>query len=203
MKTKTDQELKAKFEAAIAKAVAAGGVKGVSKRDLVRRFSNKGTSDATLYRWIEASLASGKPEQAAVRSVKAAARGRRGADPAASVVAAVSETLPAMVRLEDVSGTPTVKIIEELGTVVSDLKSLVKHAKGADGSVRNARLLLSASDRVRACLETAVKIQQAMRNVDEVDRLHAAMIAEIAKCDPVLAERVIRAMRAVSSRWSG
>jgi hypothetical protein len=42
-----------------------------------------------------------------------------------------------------------------------------------------------------------------MRSVDEVDRLHAAMIAEIAKCDPVLAERVIRAMRAVSSRWSG
>jgi hypothetical protein len=60
-----------------------------------------------------------------------------------------------------------------------------------------------ASDRVRACLDTAVKIQAAMRGVDEVDRLQAAMIAEIAKCDRDLAERVVRAMRAVSSTWSG
>ena len=52
-------------------------------------------------------------------------------------------------------------------------------------------------------METAVKIQAAMRDVDQVDRLHAAMIAEIAKCDPLLAERVVRAMRAVAAKWGG
>jgi hypothetical protein len=205
MKTKTDQSLKAKFEAAIAKSVAAVGVNGLSKRDLIKRFSNKGTSEATLYRWFEASIASGKPGQKAVRSVKAAAaaRGRRGADPASSVAKAVTETLPAVVRLDDVSGTPTIRIIERLNQAIDAMDQLMAHARTEDGKVRNAKLLLGAADKLRACLDTAVKIQQAMRSVDEVDRLHQAMIAEIAKCDRDLAERVIRAMRAVSSSWSG
>jgi hypothetical protein len=201
MKTKTDQELKAKFEAAIAKAAATVGVDGVSKRDLIKRFSNKGTSEATLYRWFDASMASGKPGQTAVRAIKKAAveRARRGA----SVPKAVSATLPAVVRMEDLSGAPTIKIIERLNQAIDAMDQLMAHARSEDGKVRNAKLLLGAADKLRSCLDTAVKIQQAMRSVDEVDRLHQAMIAEIAKCDRDLAERVIRAMRAVSSTWSG
>jgi hypothetical protein len=205
MKTNADSSLRREVEAAVAKAVKNMGIGGFRKDQVVEKFLGRGAAVSSLYRWIDATIASGKPGQAAVRAVKRAAKARaaRTPDPVAEIVEEVRECLPAVVRLEEVSGTPTVKIIEELATVVADLKALVKHAKGADGSVRNARLLLSASDRVRACIETALKIQAAMRGVDEVDRLQAAMIAEIAKCDRELAERVIRAMRAVSSTWAG
>jgi hypothetical protein len=205
MRTKTDQALKARIEAEVTSIMASSVQKVGWKRDLVDRLSKDGAGSSTLYRWIENFIATGKPGQAAVRAVKKAAakRVRREPDPDVSVGKAARKHLPAMVRLDEVTGVPTVRVIDELGIVVADLKALVKHAKGPDGGVRNARLLLSASDRVRACMETALKIQAAMRSVDEVDRLQAAMIAEIAKCDRDLAERVIRAMRAVSSTWSG
>lgn len=119
------------------------------------------------------------------------------------MVKAVTKTMPVVARLEDITGTPTIKVIERLNQAIDAMDQLMAHARSEDGKVRNAKLLLGAADKLRSCLDTAVRIQQAMRSVDEVDRLHAAMIAEIAKCDPVLAERVIRAMRAVSSRWSG
>jgi hypothetical protein len=211
MKTETDQNLKANLEAAVTSEIAASGGQKLSKGALVERFLGQGVSRATLFRWIDASIATGKPGQAAVRAVKKAAakriehppRRHRARRPTAEMVEDMAEHLPAVVRLEDVAGTPTVKIIEELGLIVADLKAVVAYAKDPSGKVRNAKLLIVASDRVRAWLDTAVKIQQAMRGVDEVDRLQAAMIAEIAKCDRDLAERVVRAMRAVSSTWSG
>jgi hypothetical protein len=211
MKTQPDQNLKEKLEAAVARAIAVSGADKFSKGALVERFLNKGVSRATLFRWIDASIASGRPGQAAVRAVKKAAakriehpprrhRARRSTE---EMVEEMTEHLPAVVRLEEVSGTPTVKIIEELGTVIADLKAIAAHAKMPDGKPRNAKLLMAASDRIRACLETAMKIHAAMRDVDQVDRLHAAMIAEIAKESPAVAERVVRAMRAVAAQWSG
>jgi hypothetical protein len=151
MRTKTDQGLKAKVEAEVTSIIASSVERGW-KSDLVNRFSKQGAGASTLYRWIDAFIASGKPGQAAVRAVKAAAKARaaRTPDPIAEIVDEARALLPAVVRLEEVTGAPTVRIIEELATVVADLKALVKHAKGPDGSVRNARLLLSASDRVRA-----------------------------------------------------
>ena len=183
----------------------------MSKGAVVERFIGQGVSRATLFRWIDASIASGKPGQAAVRAVKKAAakravatpRRHRARRPTEEIVEEMAGHLPAMVRLEDIAGTPTVRIIEELGLIVADLKAVVAYAKDPSGKVRNAKLLVMAADKLRSCLDTAVKIQQAMRGVDEVDRLQAAMIAEIAKCDRDLAERVVRAMRAVSSTWVG
>lgn len=209
MKTETDQNLKAKLEAAVTRAIAVSGADKFSKGALVERFLNKGVSRATLFRWIDASIASGRPGQAAVRAVKKAAakriehppRRHRARRPTEEMVEEMTEHLPAVVRLEEVSGTPTVKVIEELGLVVVDLKAIVAYAKDPAGRVRNAKLLMGASDRIRACLETTIKIHAAMRDIDQVDRLHAAMIAEIAKESPEVAERVVRAMRAVAANW--
>jgi hypothetical protein len=203
MKTNADSSLRREVEAAVAKAVKTIGIDRFRKEPIVQRFIGRGAAVSSLYRWIDASIASGKPGQAAVRAVKKAvkARAARTPDPVSEIVEEVREHLPAAVRLEEVSGTPTVKIIEELGTVVADLKSLVKHAKGADGSVRNARLLLSASDRVRACMETALKIQAAMRDIDQVDRLHDAILDEIRRESPETAERILRRLAAMASQY--
>jgi predicted S18 family serine protease len=203
MKTQADSSLRGEVEAEVARSVKTIGIDRFRKEPVVQKFLGRGAAASTLYRWIDASIASGKPGQAAVRAVKkaAAVRAARTPDPVAEVVEEIRECLPATVRLEEVTGTPTIKIIDELGTVVADLKALVKHAKGSDGSVRNARLLLSASDRVRACMETALKIQAAMREVAQVDRLHDAILEEIGRESPETAERIYRRLAAMASQY--
>jgi hypothetical protein len=207
MKTITDQALKDRLEGALAKAIAASGVEKFSKADLVKRFLGHGVSQATLYRWIEASVASGRPGQAMVRAVKKAAAKRAAksspARPTARILDDVREHLPAAVRLEDVSGTPTVKIIEELGAVVADLKSIVVHSKTSDGKPRNARLLLQASDRIRACLETAMRIHQALRDDSQIDQLHNAILEEIGRESAEVAQRILVRIDAIAAQWGG
>lgn len=206
MKTEPDQDLKGQLEEALAKAFSASGVEKFSKSDLVRRFLNKGVSQATIYRWIDTSIASGKPGQAAVRAVKKAAAKRIGKPGRKSRARPLSleemkDRLPAMVRLDEVSSTPTVKLIEELGIVVVDLKALVAHAKTSDGKPRNARLLLMASDRIRACLETAMRIYQAMRDMDQVDRLHDTILEEVGHEAPAVKERILRRLAAMANGY--
>ena len=206
MKTVPDQSLKGELEAALAKAFSASGVEKFSRSDLIKRFLNKGVSQATLYRWIESSIASGKPGQAAVRAVKKAAEKRIGKPARKSRARPLSleemkDRLPAVVRLDEVSSTPTVKLIEELGIIVADLKALVAYAKTPDGKPRNARLLLMASDRIRACLETAMRIYQAMRDMDEVDRLHGAILEEIGREAPAVKERILRRLAAMATGY--
>ena len=113
----------------------------------------------------------------------------------------MKDQLPVVLRLDDISSTPTVKLIEELGTVVADLKALVAHAKTPDGKPRNARLLLMASDRIRACLETAMKIYQAMRDMDQVDRLHDAILEEVGHEAPAVRERILRRVAAMATGY--
>jgi hypothetical protein len=78
---------------------------------------------------------------------------------------------------------------------------LVAYAKTPDGKPRNARLLLMASDRIRACLETAMRIYQAMRDMDEVDRLHGAILEEIGREAPAVKERILRRLAAMATGY--
>jgi hypothetical protein len=69
MKTKPYQALKRLVEEAAATAIAAAGDEKFSRADLVRGFLNRGVSQATLYRWIGASI----PPAVLVRKPAAAA----------------------------------------------------------------------------------------------------------------------------------
>jgi hypothetical protein len=80
---------------------------------------------------------------------------------------------------------------------------LIRHAKTDDGKVRNSRLLGASLEQMRRCLETGVKLHQAMRGVDEVDRLQEAILDEIGKCDKELHVRVLVRLRAVAENWRG
>jgi hypothetical protein len=85
------------------------GSGGISKGAVVGPFLGRGVHKATLYRWIDAVLASRRPGQAAVRSLEDAvsARAARGSDPTAEVAAEVQAHLPRIPRFEDVAGTRT------------------------------------------------------------------------------------------------
>jgi hypothetical protein len=201
------QSLKAELEAALMAAVERLGPDGLVKAAIVKPLLNRGVHQATLYRWFDAIIASGKPGQHAARKVKEAVaeRAARAPEPKAAVAKEVESLLPVVVQLEDVTagGGKTTNVLERLARVTEDVELLVKHAKTEDGKVRNSRLLLSAAGELRKCLETSVKFYQAMREVENVDRLHATIVEEIRRESPEVAERILRRMRAVAAAWVG
>jgi hypothetical protein len=205
--------LRAEVERAVLAAAEKLGVEaGIDTAAIVRHFSGRGAADSTLFRWCREIIKSGKPGQHVARQVKRAAerRERKAADPAAaaaSVAAEVAEKLPVVVSVDDVigssSGRKVVTVIERLQTLAADLELLVKHAKNPDGGVRNARLLLQATGEFRKLLETGARIHAAMREADQVDRLHDAILDEIGKCDADLHVRVLLRLQDVAAAWGG
>jgi len=68
--------------------------------------------------------------------------------------------------------------------------------------VRNACLLLATTDKLRACLETTAKVLKTMHDHDPVNLLYDAIIKEIAKESPAVADRILRQVSAVAARWT-
>jgi hypothetical protein len=205
MKVRSDHELRSEIEVAVTEEMKKLGPTGFSKDAIVKRFLNRGTTRSSIYRWVNAALATGRPGQAASRAIKEAAaiRVARASGSGNDVTREIAAHMPMVVRLEDATGTATVKVIAELGMVITDLEALVAHAKDSDGRIRDPFLILRASDRIRACLETALKIYRATRDVDNVDKLHAAIIEEIAREAPETAERILRRVRTLAAQWAG
>ena len=204
--TKAAATLRAEFEAAVLAEVERTGPGGFRRDTVIKPFLERGAKQSTLYRWTAEILKSGKPGQHVARQVKAAAAARaaRSADPSAEVAQEVAARLPVVARVEDiVTGGSTVKVIEKLDYVIKNLDLLIAHAKTEDGKVRNARLLLSATDRMRAALGTATKLYQAMREVNQVDRLHEAIIRRIRELSPVTAEAILRDIDQIAAQWGG
>jgi hypothetical protein len=205
--------LRAELEAAVIAAAERIGVGGLAKAEVVKPFVNRGVHLATLYRWFDAIMASGKPGQRLAKRVKRAA-GRRVAksadDPAAAaaeVRAELAEALPTVVKVDEVlggaAGGRVVGVIERLQAVMTDIEMLIRHAKTEDGKVRNARLLGTSLEQMRRCLETGVRLHQAMRDAAAVDALQDAIVDEIGKCDAALRERVLLRLQDVAVAWGG
>ena len=195
--------LRDEVEAAMLEAVERIGTR--FQRDaIVARFLKRGASRATLYRWIAGVLASGRPGQHLASKMHEAAveRSARVADPAADAAREAIAKLPAVVRVEDIASTGTIPVIERLNECIRAADRVIKYSQGLDGGVRNAKLMLSASEHLRRSLETSVRLYEAMRSVNQVDAFHGAVIEEIGKESPELAERVLRRLSILSTQWA-
>lgn len=201
-----DVTLRAEVEAAVLAAVERVGPDGLSKSAIVKPFLDRGVVRSTLFRWVDAVLASGKPGQVITKQVKAAAAARaaRTPDPVGEVVEEVRALMPVVPRIEHAIGEgTTINALGKLHGIITDLDKLIAYAKKEDGSVRNARLLGSAIEGMRRCLETAMRFHQAMREAAAVDQLHDTILNEIRRESPEVAERILRAMDAAAAAWTG
>jgi hypothetical protein len=212
--SKEGAALRAEVEQAVlAAAEKLGAETGIDTAGIVRQFSGRGAADSTLFRWCREIIKSGKPGQHVVKQVKRAADrrvARSAADPEAAtaeVRAELASTLPAVVRVDDVlggaAGGKVVGVIDRLQRLMTDLEMLIAYAKTDEGKVRNARLLGTSLEQMRRCLETGVRLHQAMREVDEVDRLQKAVIDAIAEESPDLARRIYLKIDAIAASWGG
>jgi hypothetical protein len=196
--------LRAELEAAILADVERLGLDKWSKDTLVKRFMGRGASRTTLYRWVSEVEASGKPDQHVVRKVReaAAARAAIEADPAFAAAADAGAQLPALVKVNDVVSAGAIPVMDRLNQCVAAADQVIAFARTPEGAVRNSKLLLSASEHLRRCLETAARVTETMMRAERVERFHAVIIEEIGKEAPVVAERLAMRLAQLASQWA-
>jgi hypothetical protein len=90
---------------------------------------------------------------------------------------------------------------EWLENCIVTAEQVMEFARTQDGGVRNAKLLLTASEHLRRSIATACEQHEAMMNTMQIERFHEAMIDEIGKVDRPTAERIINRLQAIQSDW--
>lgn len=192
---------------------------------IVSRFRGL-VSQASLYRWIDALRAvpddaeaqpinRAKPRPAdrnaarpplTVPAIRRAAQGRP-ADAqrvAYDIKSRAADHLPTVPTVDEiafaVSSVP-LAVMEKIGACVQAAEAVMKNCRLATGEVRNAKLLLVATEALRRSLDTAVKLQEAVTDGLQVERFHAVILDEIGKIDPATAQRIVQRLQEVGAAW--
>ena len=189
------------------------GPDGFDKAGVVREFMGRGISRATLYRWVDAAMVTGKSSRPLVSRIKAGARARamrdvirdsgKNATDSREAAEGIMAEMPLVASVADIvaSGGGAISVIEKLRALLEDTERVIAYAKTEDGKVRNPKLLLTALRESRQCLETAAKMQEAMMQVEHIERFHTAVYDVLRAESPSLVERVLNRMRQLSSKW--
>jgi hypothetical protein len=193
---------RARVEAAVLAEVGRVGPAAFNRTSIVREFLREGAKRTTMFRWIDQILASGSPDQHLAQVVKTAAAKRIAADAGGlSMAGEVRTKLPAVVKVEHIVTAGVVPVIDRLNTCITAADQLMSHARNDDGKVRNARLLLAASEHLRRCVDTAARITDTLMRAEKVERYHAAIIEEIAAENPATAERILMRISRLTAAW--
>jgi hypothetical protein len=195
--------LKSEVKVAILAEAERVGVDGLKRVAIMKRFAGRGVSEATLYRWIDSILAGGMADQHMARVIEAAAAERiaRDPEPGRSIAAEVRTKLPTAPKVEHIATAGVIPVIERLDICLAAADQLMAHSRTEEGKVRNSKLLLASSEHLRRCIETAAKITDTLMRGEKVERYHAAIIEEIAKESPLLAERVLMRISQLTNAW--
>lgn len=185
--------LRREVEDSVLVQVERAGLERINVRRSARHFAGRGTSEKTIARWIDGVLKSGRAGRHLAEKVKASANERAARpDHAASLAEDVRAALPALVSPSDIVSQGNV--LDAIGYIRHSVHlalTIIDQAKAPDGKFRLTKTALAASEHLRRCLETSVRISEAMRNIAELDRFHQRIIEEISKESPVVAERIV------------
>lgn len=194
--------LREKVEAAVIAEVARVGPE-INKAALYNQFKDQGASRATVYRWIDQPLKSGKAGMRLTADIRKAAAARAAAvpDPALDAAREASQVIP-VPAMSDIAGYGgAVAFVDKLRIIVANAEKVIAHATKDDGTPRNAKLLMMANDNLRRAMETGLKLHQAMREISAVDRFLAAIIDALRQESPELAERIVHRLNQLAAEW--
>jgi hypothetical protein len=190
-------------ETVVADIIRVGPVK-FTPADIVGRFAGRGPNRSTLFRWIRQIVDSGRPGQALVHKVKeaAAARAAHQSVLGTEMTADIAAKLPKRATLDDVAGGVPIGL--KLRMIVAQIEQVMALAKTPNGDgVLNPLLLLAASEAMRRCIETSLRLQKALASVDQVERFHALVLEQVRLESPECSERIFRRLNALASEWGG
>jgi hypothetical protein len=196
-----DRGLRQEVEAAAFAELQNLGPKGVPRAAIVKRFQGRGVSRATLFRWVEAVIASGKVGAWLVERVRKSAKAGKAVEKGSSTAVAVRDVLPEPVTVEDLEPTGAIPIMQLMRECQAAAKKVMAYAETKDGAVRNAKLLLMASEHMRRTGETMARIQESVTDVQRLRALNAMIVDEISKESPACAQRIVRRLQSVLEVW--
>lgn len=195
------EALRAEVEAAVADEIGRLGPDGLNKNGVARRFTGRGVSSATLYRWVDALVRDGTAGRRHAAQVKraVAARAAGSGDPAADAAREAAAVVPVLPSVEEITAAgSTVDVIAGLQRCIRAAEEVMAFARHADGKVRVPLLMLRAAEVYRRCLETSVRVNEALWNAAAIERFTAAIVDEIARESPEAAQRVTWRLQAMT-----
>jgi hypothetical protein len=206
-RTSGREALRREVERALLAELDRVGPEALNRARVLRRFEGRGACRASLFRWAQDLFASSRAAAHIERMVGRAAEewALGGEDPAAANAgqAAVAAALPGPVSPDDAVGRGTIDAIGHVRRCIRAAEDVAAHARGPDGRVRNPRLLLQATDSLRRSLETATRLQQALRDLQSVQAFHRGVLDEVAKESPEVAQRIIRRLDRLCAEYIG
>lgn len=205
--------LRDEFRSAVMAAARRGGWKRLDRAALVAQFEGR-VSRATAYRWLAAL------EGASIkRTVPELLKDARSEDlatvigVAAEIKEAAKQVMPAATAPplarplpaldQTVATIVPVPVMSLLDQCIQAGKDVIAKSRGADGDVRNARLLLRAAENLRRSVETAAKLQEMMVAEMQVERFHDIIFEEISRIDPAVARRIATRLQELNASWTG
>ncbi len=162
--------------AARAAANGRGGWAKVSIAALVKQFAGR-ASQASIYRWV------------------AEAKEKRGGRVPVDVPFAAPAPQP---------GDPSVPVpvTQLVQMCVQAGQDVMAASRGPDGKPRNSKMLIRATDSLRRCLETAVRLQEAIADALALEEYDRVILDEIAKIDPAVAARITARLLELNATYS-
>jgi hypothetical protein len=132
----------------------------------------------------------------------------RASSPAAEVAREVSALLPPQ-PVDALAAVATSRHFEGklafmdlLEKCLEDAEQIRAYARSPDGTIRNARLILAASQHLRQTIETAARVQETLCEIADVDQFHREVIRAIETESPACAERLVSRLRQLNNAWS-
>lgn len=93
-------------------------------------------------------------------------------------------------------------VMAKLERAIETVDQCISHSYGENGKLRNPRMALVAADGLRRCLETALKLHEAVDNVQAVQRFMDEIMGELRAVAPDVASAVVERLQGVTARWA-
>jgi hypothetical protein len=197
-----------KFEQALLAEVARVGLEHFTPDAVIKRFLGCGGKRTSLYRWQRELMATDRPREHLDRVTAQAVAIRAAVDPepAAGAAGAAADGAKAVIIAQHVvrgtGGAGAMALLEKLHDCIKTAEDVLAHAKTPEGKVRNSKLMLQAAENLRRSIETGSKIAEMLVRADKIEQFNRAVIEEIAKVSPELAEQVALRLSQLASSWA-
>ena len=159
----------------------------------------------TFYRWINKIHSSGVPGQNAMRKARKRVKRKAKKDNIQAVhqqvAVEVIEHLPATPTVQETHGMSLEQVALELNRCIENANKVVEYAKREDGKVRNAKLLLTASEHLRRTIETSARLMEMLWDIKRTEQFHQAIFRRLKERDPAFVELILSDLKQLNIDW--
>jgi len=159
----------------------------------------------TFYRWVNKIHSSGVPGQNAIRKARKRVKHKTKKEDIKTVhqqaALAVVEQLPTPPTVHETHGMSLDQVAVELNRCIDNANKVVEYAKREDGQVRNAKLLLTASEHLRRTIETSARLMEMLWDIKRTEQFHQAIFRRLKERDPAFVELILNDLKQLNIDW--